>query len=67
MSFKMGGFHDNMKQMTFEKGGDQIHHHNTMLNTSKEKMQSEKPNYESFLASMILLYEFLQFGHDPQQ
>ena len=67
MSFKMGGFHDNMKQMTFEKDGDQIHHHNTMLNTSKEKMQSEKPNYESFLASMILLYEFLQFGRDPQQ
>lgn len=66
MSFKMGGFHDNMKQMTFEKDRGQIHH-NTMLNTSKEKMQSEKPNYENFLASMILLYEFLQFGYNSQQ
>ena len=56
-----------MKQMTFEKDRGQLHHHNTMLNTSKEKMQSEKPNYENFLASMILLYEFLQFGHNPQQ
>ena len=44
MSFKMRGFHDNMKQMTFEKDRGQIHH-NTMLNTSKEKMQSENPNY----------------------